>query len=145
MNKITTQTIIAIFSTTTIDAANASKGLTEEYEIYLWIASTFLLLGVLVLFYINKRQKRQLTEASTLITEKDEKITWLRQINAKNEQEKISKEHKAEKRIIELTHTIETLEEKSRDGTKNQVVAKIEALQSKRARQMKLADLEVGE
>ncbi len=65
---------------------------------------------------------------------KDEKIDWLREITAKNDYTHTKKAQEQEKQIVELNHTIEKLETKVKEGTKNQVVSKIEALEAKRAK-----------
>ena len=78
-----------------------------------------------------------------LLKEKEEKIAWLRKVMAQNEHAKTKLEHENEKKIMELTHTIEMLERKAKEGTKNQVVAKIEEQQQKRARMLERAGLTV--
>jgi hypothetical protein len=67
-----------------------------------------------------------------LLKEKESKITWLRQIHAENEQKHLKTVKELEKEILKLTHSIEKLELQLAEGTKNQVVQKIESLQKKR-------------
>ncbi|SFV90421.1 hypothetical protein MNB_SV-4-1315 [hydrothermal vent metagenome] len=85
-----------------------------------------------VLFVLWSLCRSKLKETTAALEEKEEKVTWFRQVMAQNEQAKTKHEHEMEKRVLELTHTIETLEKKLKEGTKNQVVAKIEAQQQKR-------------
>ena len=58
-------------------------------------------------------------------------------MNATNTEEK----HDNEKTCLEFQHTITMLEEKINDGTKNQVVAKLEACKNKREQQLKRVNL----
>jgi len=110
---------------------------------YLFPLLTILILVLLFLLYLVGRYKKELKSKNELITQKEEKIKWLRQISAENEHKRVTKEHEVEKKIMELNHTIQTLEEKAKEGMKNQLVAKIEAQQSKRARQLERAGLNV--
>jgi len=107
--------------------ANAAQFSTYETSLYTGTVSLFLLLLAIVIVMMKKSSKDK-----ELLKEKEEKIAWLRQIHAENEfrcQENIKE---LEKEIMKLSHTIESLELKLKEGTKNQVVEKIEALQSKR-------------
>ncbi len=100
--------------------------------------------GTTILFFALWRHcKGQLHEKHELLGEKEEKIAWLRKVMAQNEHAKTKLEHENEKKIMELTHTIEMLERKAKEGTKNQVVAKIEEQQQKRARMLERAGLSV--
>ncbi len=85
-----------------------------------------------VLFVLWSLCRSKLKETAAALSEKEEKVTWFRQVTAQNEQAKIKHEHEMEKKVLALTHTVETLERKVKEGTKNQVVAKIEAQQRKR-------------
>jgi rubrerythrin len=67
-----------------------------------------------------------------LLQEKEEKIVWLTRSNAENEQRHTQREQELEKEILKQAHTIETLELRMKEGTKNQVVSKIEELQNRR-------------
>jgi len=99
------------------------------YKGYIIMVSVFILL---VLAFLLKRSQKALKENQILLNEKDEKIKWLRQISAENDYRQTSKIQDMEKKILELTYTIDKLEQKAKEGTKNQVVSKIEELQSKR-------------
>ena len=68
-------------------------------------------------------------------------MEFLRKINAENDYKCTQKEHANEKAVLEFKHTITTLEEKINDGTKNQVVAKLEALKNKREQHLKRVNL----
>jgi len=101
-------------------------------------------IGTTILFFALWRHCRgKLNEKRELLGEKEEKIVWLRKVMAQNEHAKTKLEHENEKKIMELTHTIEMLERKAKEGTKNQVVAKIEEQQQKRARMLERAGLSV--
>lgn len=99
------------------------------YQGYLWLSTGFILL---LLLYLSIRYKKQIYRQNTLLAEKDEKIQWLRQIHAESEHRNMIKMQEMEKQIMNLNHQLETLEQKAKEGTKNQVVAKIEELQNKR-------------
>ena len=100
---------------------------TYETSLYTGTVFLFLLLLAIVLVQIRKG-----TQDKALLSEKEEKITWLRQIHAEHEQSHLYKEKELEKEILRLTHANENLELRLKEGTKNQVVSKIEELQSKR-------------
>ena len=84
---------------------------------------------------------RSIKKYRVLLAEKDEKITFLRKIAAQNEQKRTQKKHKLEKKILTLEHEIQTLEAKLKDGSKNQVVTKIEEYHRQRTQQMHRAGL----
>ena len=101
-------------------------------------------IGTTILFFALWRNcKGALKRKRELLGEKEQKIAWLRKMMAQNEYAKTKLEHENEKKIMELTHTIETLERKVKEGTKNQVVAKIEEQQRKRERMLERAGLSV--
>lgn len=102
---------------------------TSLYETSLYTGTVFLfllLLGIIIVLMRNSSKNKQ------LLQEKEEKVTWLRQIHAENEHRHMQKEQEMEKEILKLTHSIENLELRLKEGTKNQVVEKIEELQNKR-------------
>ncbi len=99
-----------------------------QMSIYTGVLFFFLLVVIVIIFILIKKRSK----TAQLLEEKDEKIKWLRQISAQNDHRHAQKEQEMEKEIIKLTHTIENLELKLKEGTKNQVIAKIEELQSKR-------------
>jgi len=112
--------------------------LIENYLLPLALLILFLLLTLL--YFIGKYKKR-LDKQKVIISEQKEKIKWLRQVFAENEQQFTQKEHDLEKKILHLTNSLQTLEEKAKHGTKNQVVSKLEALESKRDKLLKRANL----
>jgi len=79
-------------------------------------------------------------QAKTCI-EHEEKIKFLRQTHLEYQYKQSQKEHLSEKKVLELEHTIQNLEEKINDGTKNQVVAKLEAYKNKREKQLNRVNL----
>ena len=95
------------------------------------IALTALAIAIL-LIVLFVAQRKELKEAEALIKEKDEKIAWLRQIHAQNEHRLTQKIQELEKESMQQNHKIDKLETKLKEGTKNQVVAKIEELRAKR-------------
>jgi hypothetical protein len=66
------------------------------------------------------------------LEEKDEKIQWLKQLEAQNEQKRVQQEHEREKEILELNSKIKELESKAKESSKNQVVAMIESQRDRR-------------
>jgi len=101
------------------------------------VATILALFFAAMWFYTKKR----LTGTEKRLEEKEEKILWFRQLTAQKEQAKINQEHETEKKILQLNHMIEGLERKLKEGTKNQVVAKIEAQQKKRENALSRAGL----
>ena len=112
--------------------------LPKMYILSIGLVTLFVMLVLIVSFF---RQRKTLKHKNELIIEHEEKIKFLRQINAENEYKQTQKEHTNEKTLLELQHTITTLEEKINDGTKNQVVAKLEAWKNKREQQLKRVNL----
>jgi uncharacterized membrane protein len=111
-----------------VHTAHASQS--SLYQTSLYTGTVFLFLLLLGMVFVMMKRASQQNE---VLKEKEAKITWLRQIHAENEQKHLNKEKELEKEILKLEHTIEKLELQLAEGTKNQVVEKIEALQKKRA------------
>lgn len=107
----------------------------------IYILASIMLLVVIFLLYLLIKYKKEIKNKNNLIIQHEEKIKYLRQISAENEHRKTAIEHETEKEIIALKHKIEGLEIKMKEGTKNQVVAMIEAQRNKRARALKTAEL----
>jgi len=112
---------------------------------YLLPSSLLALFVLLILISLIIKYKKSLTKQKSIISEQKEKIKWLRQVFSENEHRFAQKEHDFEKRIVQLKSTIESLEEKAKSGTKNQVVAKLEALQSKRERLLQRANIHLDQ
>jgi len=110
-----------------LNIVHASSESLYQTSLYTGTLFFFLLLAIIALILYKKHSKDQ-----KLLEEKEEKITWLRQVHAENEHRYLKKEQETETEILSLKHTISDLERKLQEGTKNQVVAKIEALQKKR-------------
>ena len=66
------------------------------------------------------------------LEEKEEKIQWLKQLEAQNEQKRVQNEHEREKEILELNSKIKELESKAKESSKNQEVAMIESQRDRR-------------
>ncbi len=107
----------------------------SEYSEYLLSFGLVAILLILALLYLVFKYKKS-------IKAKDEKIQSLRIMNAQNEKRYESKVQEAQNKILELTHIINRLETNANEGTKNQVVSKIEAQQNRRARELKRVGLE---
>ena len=118
-----------------------NENMLSVLESYLLPISLVVVFVVFFLLYILLKQKSLLSEKNITIVKHEEKIKFLRQIQSENEYKQTQKEHATEKSILELHHTIKNLEEKINDGTKNQVVAKLEAYKTKRERQLKHINL----
>ncbi|WP_294952279.1 hypothetical protein [Sulfurovum sp.] len=127
-----------LFGTT---LAEASVG--EQEGVFVWPVVLSAALIILFLTYLVILYKNRIKRQNALLEEKDEKIKWFREVSAKNEYNRTKKEHELEKQIVELNHTVEMLEKKAKEGTKNQVVAKLEAQQNKRARLLERAGMTV--
>jgi len=87
---------------------------------------------ILVLIFMLFRNSKKIKALSKIIEEKDEKIQWLRKVFAQKENALNKDIKELEKKITDLNHTIDTLEQKLKEGTKNQVVTKLESLERKR-------------
>jgi len=96
---------------------------------------------LLFLVYTIARQRSILKKQIEICTRHEEKIKFLRQTHVEYQYKQSQKEHLSEKKVLELEHTIENLEEKINDGTKNQVVAKLEAYKNKREKQLNRINL----
>lgn len=118
------------------------ENILTDHPIYFVYLAIFGISVSLLLLFVLLRYKKTLHTLRSSIKEKDEKIKYLRQTHAEYEYNKIEGDHRHEKEIIALNHTIEQLELKLSQGTKNQVVTKIEALQAQRDKQRKYAGLE---
>jgi nicotinamide mononucleotide adenylyltransferase len=111
-----------------IHTAEAGQGSVYETSLYTGTVAFFLLMLAIIIVQMRKSAKDK-----ALLTEREEKITWLRQIHAENEHRHLQQVQEMEKENLKLTHTIEDLERKLKEGTKNQVVSKIEELRNRRA------------
>ncbi len=111
---------------------------TESWVSYLALAGVGAGIVGFVLWGLCRSKLKTLTAT---LKEREEKIQWFRQLTAKHEQEKVKSEHETEKQILKMRHTIETLERELKEGSKNQVVAKIEAQQRKREAALARTDL----
>ena len=89
------------------------------------------------------RTKKQIKSKNKRIEEKNEKIKWLDQTAAENESKCTTQDYETQKQIMALEHTVQMLETQVKEGTKNQVVSKIEALQAKRVRELVRTGLEL--
>ncbi len=110
-----------------IHTANAGEKAMQNTSLYLSIFFLILFIVSIYAFYVNKCNQKNI-----LLQEKEKEIIALHQRHAEQEKEYFTKESEREKEILSLNHTIENMERKLQEGTKNQVVAKIESLQKKR-------------
>jgi len=107
----------------------ASEGAYNELQI-----SLITLGGVvfLALIWMVVKYQGDVSKLKKELEEKEEKIQWLKQLSAQNEQKQVEKDHENEKAIIELNNKIKELESRAKESSKNQVVAMIEAQRAKR-------------
>ena len=99
------------------------------YETSLYTGTLFLFLLMLAIIIVQMRRSSADKEA---LKEKAAKIDWLRQVRVEDQQRYTKEIQALEKEILALTHTVERLEMKLAEGTKNQVLEKIEALEKRR-------------
>ena len=95
----------------------------------LFLSILFLALGILVIYAYHIHKCKQL---NILLEEKGKKIKVLKENHSNHEKKILKKELEVEKEILVLNHTIENLQRQMQEGTKNQVVLKIEELEKKR-------------
>ena len=95
-----------------------------------------ILMLILLLLFLVIRYKKILKSKESLLEEKEEKIKSLRQYAYEMERKKVEREHEVEKEILELNHTIKSLETQQKEGLKNQVVVMIDEYAKKRDAQI---------
>jgi C4-dicarboxylate-specific signal transduction histidine kinase len=93
-----------------------------------------------ILFVLRRNEVERLKKT---LEEKEEKIEWLRRIKGENEYRLDRRIRELEKETETLRSEISELERKLREGTKNQVVARLDSLRRKREEAMKKAGAEV--
>jgi uncharacterized membrane protein YgaE (UPF0421/DUF939 family) len=141
INKITLKMSLFLLMSSVIEASTGSEEMIALPKIYLLSVGLAVGFVMLLLLFTLSKQKKATKEKSDIVAEHEEKIKFLRKINAENDYKCTQKEHANEKAVLEFKHTITTLEEKINDGTKNQVVAKLEALKNKREQHLKRVNL----
>ena len=114
---------------------------TTELDVFLPYVIIFVL--ILSIFIIIQRYAKIIIQKEDIIAKHEEKIKWFRQVSAENEHKKTTQEHQSEKEILELKHTIENLEQKVKEGEKNQIVSKIEMYQERRSKLFERAGIEI--
>ena len=119
--------LLTLLSIHTLHAKNTAEVTIHSSSIYLIMLFLLLALIVTYAFFVHKCDKKQ-----KLLKEKDANIATFEKQERKNETASLKKDKEIEKEILTLQHTIADLERNIQEGTKNQVVAKIEALQKKR-------------
>ena len=110
-----------------VHTANAGEKALQSTSLYLVLFFLVLFTLSIYAFYVNKCNQK-----NSLIQEKEKEIIALHQHHTEQEREHLLKVSENEKEILSLEHAIADMERKLQEGTKNQVVAKIEALQKKR-------------
>lgn len=140
-NKIALKMSFFLAGSSMLEASVENENIITLPEMYIVPMGLIILFVILVLVYSFLKQRTTLKDKSTLILEQEEKIKFLRQTHAEYEYKQTQKNHTDEKRLLELQHTISTLEEKINDGTKNQVVAKLEEYKNKRDQELKHVNL----
>jgi len=116
-----------LLSLLTIYTAQAEEITIHPTSIYMIIF--FLVLSVIIIYayFIHKCDKQ-----AKVLKEKTQKIETLETQKIEADKEGLTQKQAVEKEIIELNHTISDLQRQIKEGTKNQIVAKIEALEQKR-------------
>ena len=140
-NKIGLKMSLFLAASNMLKASVENENIVTLPKMYIVPTGLVILFVVLVLVYSFLKQRTTLKHKNALILEQEEKIKFLRQTHAEYEYKQTQKNHTDEKRFLECQHTITTLEEKINDGTKNQVVAKLEAYKNKRDQQLKRVNL----
>jgi len=115
----------------------------NNIEMYVLPVGMLVIVLLVGLIYLLVQSKKEIKSQKKYLKGKDEKIKWLREIAAENEHRYTAKDHETQKQIMALEHTIELLETQAKEGTKNQVVSKIEALQTKREKALNRTGLEL--
>ena len=130
-----------LFASSILNAAEDGVNMLSEpisYVIAFGLISFFL---VSILVYSFLRQKKAIKLKNEILRDQEDKIKFLRKAHAENEYKYNQKENDNEKIVLELKYEITALEEKINDGTKNQVVTKIEAYKNKRDQSSKRVNL----
>jgi hypothetical protein len=140
-NKIALKMSLFPVVSSMLEASVENENIVILPKMYIVPMGLVILFVILVLVYSFFKQRATLKHKNALILEQEEKIKFLRQTHAEYEYKQTEKNHTDEKRFLELEHTITTLEEKINDGTKNQVVAKLEEYKNKRDQQLKRVNL----
>ncbi len=141
INKIALKTGLLLVMSSMLEASVENENMVTLPKMYIVSIGLVTLFVMLVLIVSFLRQRKTVKYKNELIIEHEEKIKFLRQINAENEYKQTQKEYANEKTFLEFQHTVTTLKEKINDGTKNQVVAKLEAWKNKREQQLKRVNL----
>jgi glutaredoxin-related protein len=140
-NKIALKMSLFPVVSSMLEASVENENIVTLPKMYILPMGLVIFFVILVLVYSFLKQRTTLKHKNALILEQEEKIKFLRQTHAEYEYEQTQKNHTNEKRFLELQHTVTTLEEKINDGTKNQVVAKLEEYKNKRDQQLKRVNL----
>lgn len=117
------------------------ENIIDSYEKMVFLVSIIGGLLLLVLLYLVLKYKKELNQTRKHLGEKEEKIALFQQKDTESEQKKVALSHKVELKIQAFQHTIEKLKKDAKEGTKNQVIAKLEAQQSKREKLLKRSGL----
>ncbi len=96
------------------------------------VALTLIGVGAVLLIYGLIRTKANLKQAQEQTKALEEKVEWLRKIRAESEYKKEKKISELEKENLQLHHKIDTLEQKLKEGGKNQIVSQIESYRARR-------------
>jgi len=140
-NRIVLNMSLFLAGSSMLEASVENENMVTLPKMYIVPMGLVIFFVILVLVYGFLKQRTTLKHKNALILEHEEKIKFLRQTHAEYEYEQTQKNHADEKRFLELQHTVTTLEEKINDGTKNQVVAKLEEYKTKRDQQLKRVNL----
>jgi len=116
-----------LLSLFTIGSANAAEITIHSTSIYMIMFFLILALIIMYAFFYNKCEKQTKT-----LKEKKEIIKSFEQQKVLSEKKMLNNQQTVEKEILSLNHDISDLKRQLKEGSKHQIVAKIEALQQKR-------------
>jgi len=106
---------------------NAADAPVHDTSLYLGILFLLLFILSIYAFFVKKCDSK-----NELLQKKEKEIIELHKHYTELEKESIQKISQKETEILSLNHNIADLKRTLQEGTKNQVVAKIETLQRKR-------------
>jgi len=120
-------TLLSLHTLYANNVNNADAVTIHSSSVYLIMLFLVLALMISYAFFIHKCNKIQ-----KIIEEKDKELSNYDKKEREDELLALNRNQEVEKEILALQHTIADLERHIQEGTKNQVVLKIEALQKKR-------------
>jgi len=115
------------FSLLAMGQAHAEEITIHSTSIYMIILLLILALIITSAFFVQKCKSKE-----ELLNAKQAEFKALKVGKAQEDKESLQKRQAVEKEIIALNYTISDLERQLQEGTKNQVVSKLESLRQQR-------------